>query len=118
MPIVLGKDGTVTVGTAVVGVRNVTFSSAARTIDIEEYGSRFVSVYQTGRDGSLSMEVNDTTSVAAIATALNNGTEVTVSGGNAGWSFPAVITSLSETAAVDGVVTFQVEAKMTKGGLR
>jgi hypothetical protein len=41
-----------------------------------------------------------------------------VSGGNAGWSFPAVITSLSETAAVDGVVTFQVEAKMTKGGLR
>jgi hypothetical protein len=118
VPIVLGKDGSVTVGSAVVGVRNVTFSSNARTIDIEEYGSRIVSVYQTGRDGSLSMEVNDTTSVAAIATALNNGTEVTVSGGSGGWSFQAVITSLSETAAVDGVVTFQVEAKMTRSGLR
>ena len=118
MPIVLGKDGTVTVGSAVVGVRNVTFSSAARTIDIEEYGSRLVQVYQTGRDGSLSMEVNDTTSINAIATALNAGDEVTVSGGSGGWSFTAVITSLSETAAVDGVVTFQVEAKMTRSGLR
>ena len=118
MAITLGKDATVTVGSAVVGVRNVTFSSSARTIDIEEYGSRFVSVYQTGRDGSLSMEVNDDSSISAIATALNDGTEVTVSGGGGGWSFPAVITSLSETAAVDGVVTFQVEAKMTKGGLR
>jgi hypothetical protein len=116
--ITLGKDATVTVGSAVVGVRNVTFSSSARTIDIEEYGSRFVSVYQTGRDGSLSMEVNDDSSISAIATALNDGTEVTVSGGGGGWSFPAVITSLSETAAVDGVVTFQVEAKMTRSGLR
>ena len=117
MPIVLGKDGTVTVGSSVAGVRNVTFSSAARTIDIEEYGSRDVAVYQTGRDGSLSMEVNDDTSIAAIATALNDGLQVTVSG-SGGWSFDAVITSLSQTAAVDGVVTFQVEAKMTKGGLR
>jgi hypothetical protein len=116
--IVLGKDGSVSVGSSVVGVRNVTFSSSARTIDIEEYGSRFVSVYQTGRDGSLSMEVNDTTSVSAIITALNNGTVVTVSGGSGSWSFPAVITSVSETAAVDGVVTFQIEAKMTKEGTR
>ncbi len=118
MAITLGKDATVNVGGAVVGVRNVTFSSSARTIDIEEYGSRFVSVYQTGRDGSLSMEVNDDTSIAAISTALDDGLEVTVSGGGGGWSFPAVITSLSETAAIDGVVTFQVEAKMTRSGLR
>ena len=118
MPINLGKDATVSVNGSVIGVRNVTFSSSARTIDIEEYGSRFVSVYQTGRDGSLSMEVNNSDSISAIASALNNGTEVTVSGGGGGWSFPAVITSLSETAAVDGVVTFQVEAKMTRSGLR
>ena len=118
MPIVLGKDGTVTVGSSVVGVRNVTFSAAARTIDIEEYGSRYVQVYQTGRDVSLSMEVNDTTSIAAINLAIADGTEVNVSGGSNGWTFPAVITSLSENFAVDGVVTFQVEAKVTRSGLR
>ena len=118
MAITLGKDATVNVDGAVVGVRNVTFSSSARTIDIEEYGSRFVSVYQTGRDGSLSMEVNDSASLSSLFAALNNGTEVTVSGGVGGFSFPAVITSISENAAIDGVVTFQVEAKLTRSGLR
>lgn len=118
MAITLGKDATVSVGGSVVGVRNVTFSSAARTIDIEAYGSRFVEVYQTGRDGSLSMEVNDDTSVSALFTALNNGTQVTVSGNPGGWSFPAVITSISSSASIDGVVTFQVEAKMTRSGIR
>lgn len=118
MPITLGKDATVTVGSSVVGVRNVTFASSARTIDIDEYASRFVSVYQTGRDASLSMELNNSDSVSAIATALNNGSEVAVSGSPGGWSFPAVITSLSSTASIDGVVTFQVEAKMTRSGLR
>lgn len=118
MAITLGKDGTVSVGGSVVGVRNVTMSSSARTIDIDEYGSRFVSVYQTGRDGSLSMELNDDTSMSALFTALQNGTEVAVSANPGGWSFPAVITSISSSAAVDGVVTFQIEARMTRSGLR
>lgn len=118
MAITLGKDASVSVGGSIVGVRNVQFSSSARTIDVDEYGSRFVSVYQTGRDGSLSMEVNDNASLSSILTALNNGTEVTVSGGVGAWSFPAVITNISESAAIDGVVTFQVEARLTKSGLR
>lgn len=118
MAITLGKDATVSVGGSIVGVRNVTFSSTARTIDIDEYGSRFVSVYQTGRDGSLSMEANDDASMSGLFTALNNGTEVTVSGSPGGWSFPAVITSISSNAAIDGVVTFQVEARLTREGLR
>ena len=118
MAITLGKDATVSVGGAITGVRNVTFSSSARTIDVDEYGSRFVSVYQTGRDGSLSMEVNDDASISTLFTALNNGSEVAVSGNPGSWSFTAVITSISANAAVDGVVTFQVEAKMTRSGLR
>ncbi len=118
MAITLGKDATVSVGSSVVGVRNVTFSSSARTIDIEEYASRFASVYQTGRDASLSMEVNDDTSMSGLFASLNNGTEVTVSGSPGGWSFPAVITSISSNASIDGVVTFQVEAKITRSGLR
>ncbi len=118
MAITLGKDATVSVGGSITGVRNVSFSSSARTIDIDEYGSRYVSVYQTGRDASLSMEVNDDASTSTLFTALNNGTEVTVSGSPGGWSFPAVITSISSNASIDGVVTFQVEAKITRSGLR
>lgn len=118
MAITLGKDATVSVGGSIVGVRNVTFASSARTIDVDEYGSRFVSVYQTGRDASLSMEVNDGASVGSLFTALANGTEVTVSGGVGSWSFPAIVASISENAAIDGVVTFQIEAKLTKSGLR
>lgn len=118
MAITLGKDATVSVGSSVVGVRNVTFSSSARTIDVEAYGSRLVEVYQTGCDGSLSMELNDDSSISTIAFALNSGAQVAVSGSPGGWTFPAVITSLSSTASVDGVVTFQVEAKLTRSGLR
>jgi hypothetical protein len=116
--ITLGKDATVSVGGAITGVRNVTFSSSARTIDVDEFGSRDVAVYQTGKDASLSMEVNDDTSISSLFTALNDGSQISVSGSPGGWSFTAVITSISANAAVDGVVTFQVEAKMTRSGLR
>lgn len=118
MAITLGKDATVSAGGSIVGVRNVTFSSSARTIDIEEYGIRYASVYSTGRDGSLSMEVNDGQSLSGLFASLNNGTEITVSGGVGTWSFPAVVTSINENAAIDGVVTFTVEAKLTKSGLK
>lgn len=118
MAITLGKDATVTVGSAVAGVRNVTFSSSAKTIDVQAYGVRQSHVYSIGQDATVSMEVNDSASVAALFTALVNGSEVSVSGGVASWSFTAVVTNISETAAVDGVVTWQIEAKMTQAGLR
>jgi hypothetical protein len=41
-----------------------------------------------------------------------------VSGGSGNWSFPAVVTGISETFSVDGVATFTVECKMTRQGLR
>ena len=119
MGITLGKDASVSIdGNPVAGVRNVTFTSTARTIDIEAYASRFVEVYSTGRDASVSMECNDSEAIGDLLTALNNGTEVSVSGGEGGFSFDAVITSVSETAPIDGVVTYQIEAKMTRTGLR
>lgn len=120
MSVLLGREATLSVGPAgtVVGVRNVTFSQTARTIDIEAYGSRFVSVYQTGYEASVSFEVNDTASIGAINTAMRSGAVVTVSGGAGGWGFPAVITAISETDPIDGVATFQVEARMTQQGTR
>jgi hypothetical protein len=116
--ITLGKDASISVGGNITGVRNVQLSTSARTIEIEEYGSRFASVYSTGREATLSMEINDDASLSTLVTYHNDGTLVTVSGGVGSWSFPAIISSISETASIDGVVTFQVEAKMTRSGLR
>jgi hypothetical protein len=117
--ITLGKDATVLIGSvAAVGVRNVTWSSTARTIDIEPYGVRTHPVYSVGYDATLQMELNDGADVAALITALNDGTQVTVSGGVGAWSLYAVITSVTESASVDGVITFQIEAKATQNGVR
>lgn len=118
MAITLGKDATIQFGGEVVGVRDITISQSARTIDIEEYGIRNNAVYSTGFDTSISMELNDDESVGPIVQAMADGTAVTVQGGAGGWLFDAVITGISERAALDGVVTFQIEARMTKPGLR
>lgn len=118
MAILLGKDATLSVNGAVAGVRNVTWSETARTIDVEEYGSRIKAVYSTGYEATVSMELNDDGNVFSAFGHLHNGTEVTVNGGGGGWSFPAVVTSIQETDSIDGVVTYQIECKMTISGLR
>lgn len=118
MAITLGKDVAISVGGNVASARSVTVTETARTIDIEEFGSRFASVYSTGREATVSVELNDSADLAGILAALQAGTSITVSGGAAAWSFPAVVMSISETASIDGVATFTVEAKMTKEGLK
>jgi hypothetical protein len=114
--ITLGKDCSISVGGAIGSARNVTFTGNARTIDIEEYGSRFNSVYSTGYDLSVSFEFNDSADLSF--TQLLQGTEITVSGGAGGWSFPAIVTAISETDPIDGVATFNVECRLTREGLR
>jgi hypothetical protein len=118
LAITLGKDCTVDVDGQVAGVRSVTFTESARTIDVNEFGSRYSSVYSTGFDASVSIELNDDDAVGTLITALQDGTEVTVSGGMGGWSFPAVVTGVSESCPIDGVVTYTIEARITKEGLR
>lgn len=118
MAITLGRNCSISVGGNVASARNVTISETARTIDIEEFGSRFNSVYSTGYDASVSVELNDGADTSGMFTALQAGTSITVSGGTGGWSFPAIVTGISETFSVDGVATFTIEAKMTKQGLK
>ena len=110
MAITLGKDCTISVDGNLVGVRNVTISQSARTIDIERFGSRYVEVYNTGYDASVSIELNDNTSLGALFASCQNGAEVTVSGGAGGWSFPAVVTGISESDPIDGIRTYTVSA--------
>jgi hypothetical protein len=116
--ITLGKDCTVSAGGNIASARNVTWQQTARTIDIEEYGSRFASVYTTGYDISVSIEFNDGADAANMLTSLVEGTTIQVSGGAGAWSFPAVVTSISESDPIDGVATFTVEARVTRANLK
>lgn len=116
MAITLGKDATLTVGGAIASVRNVQFRASSRTIDIEEYGTREAAVYSTGWNASVSFEINDSADVSLSL--LVNGTLVAVSGGEASWSFDAIVTDITEAATLDGVVTWQVECALTRSGLR
>ena len=118
MAITLGKDCTVSAGGTIASARNVTFSETARTIDVHEYGSRVAAVYNTGYDATVSIEFNNSADVVGLFSVLQDGTEITVSGGAGGWSFPAVVTSIGESDPLDGVATFTVEAKITISGLR
>ena len=116
MAITLGKDCSISLGGNIASARSVTLTHTARTIDIEAFGSREVQVYNTGYDATVSVELNDGDDVDASL--LQEGSVITVSGGSGNWSFPAVVTGISETFSIDGVATFTVECKMTRPGLR
>ena len=118
MAITLGKDCSVSVGSNIVSARSVTLTESARTIDVNQFGSRYAAVYSTGYDASVSVEFNDSSDASGLFTSLHNGDLVSVTGGAGSWSFDAVVTGLSETASVDGVATFTVEARLTIDGLR
>ena len=118
MAITLGKDCTISIGGNIASARNVSLSYSVRTIDVEEYGSREAAVYPVGVEATVSVEFNDTADLTGAYSLVTAGTPITVSGGAGAWSFLAVITSISETDPIDGVATFQVEARLTRAGLR
>ena len=118
MAILLGKDCAVDIGGQVFSARQVSIQRTARTIDVEEYGSRMATVYSTGYDTVLACEFNDSSDAGGFREALITGQQLIVlSTGGAGLSMPAVITSFSENQPVDGVVTWTVEARLCRGGL-
>ena len=116
MAITLGRNCSISIGGNIASARSVTLSETARTFDIEEYGSRFNSVYSTGYDATVTVELNNVSDLSF--TQIHAGTSITISGGAGNWSFPAVVTGISETFDINGVATFTVECKMTKEGLK
>ncbi len=118
MAITLGKDCSITIGGAISGVRNVTLTETARTIDINPFGSREASVYSTGYDCSVSVELNDSAALGNAFSNMHTGTPVQVTGGAGGFSFLAVITGISESDPIDGVASFTIDAKITDRSLR
>lgn len=116
MAITLGKAATLTVGGAIASVRNVQWNASARTIEVDEFGVRTSAAYSTGWEAAVSFEINDDSDMDLDL--LLDGTLVQVSGGEAGWSFDAIVTSINETNPIDGVTTWQVECRLTRSGLR
>lgn len=119
MAITLGKDCSISLDNGqILSARNVTLSESARTIEINEFGSRYNAVYSTGYDCSVTVELNDPTDLGSAFDRLHSGTSFGVSGGAGGFSFQAVVTGISESDPVDGVVSCIIEAKMTHASLR
>lgn len=119
MAITLGKDCRIVLdGGTVFSARNVTLSESARTIEINEYGSRYNAVYSTGFDCTVSVELNDPADLGSAFNRLHSGTSFSVNGGAGGFSFQAVVTGISETDPIDGVVSCVIEGKMTHPSLR
>jgi hypothetical protein len=116
--ITLGKDVTVSIGGNIASARSATLSETARTIPIERYGSRFEEFYSTGRTATVSITLNNGSDTAALFATLQSGVAITVSGGSGGYSFPAVVTSISETCPLDGVCEFSIEAQLTLEGIK
>lgn len=119
MAITLGKDCTIELdGGQILSARNVVLSESARTIDINAFGSRYASVYSTGYECSVSVELNDPDELGSAFARMHSGTSFTVYGGAGGFSFQAVLTGIQETDPIDGAVTCVLEAKMTHPSLR
>jgi len=117
--IVLGKDCTITfAGGVILSARNVTLTESARTIEINEYGSRYSSVYSTGYECSVSVEFNDPADLGTAFNLMHTGSSFAVSGGASGFSFQAVMTGIGESDPIDGVATCTIEARMTHPTLR
>lgn len=113
MGITLGKDCTIQFADITpIGVRSVTLSETARTIEVNAYHVRDVAVHQTGYDCSVSIELNDNAALNLAFQHMHAGTTFNVQGGASGFSFLAVMTSISESDTIDGVATFTIEAKM------
>ena len=61
----------------------------------------------------MSVEFNDSDDVASAFAHMHQGLPFTVSGGASGFSFRAVLTGISESDPIDGVVTYTIEGRMT-----
>lgn len=114
MAIALGKDCSIMLdGGVIFSARSVTLSESARTIDVNPYGSRYSATYSTGYDCTVSVELNDAADLGTAFEKMHTGGTFTVYGGAAGFSFLAVMTSISESDPIDGVATFTLEGRMT-----
>lgn len=119
MAVALGKDCTITFGGGeIYSARSVTLSESARTIDVNPYASRYASVYSTGYECAVSVEFNDSDDLGGAFALMHTGGTFEVAGGQAGFSFTAVMTSISESDPIDGVATYTVEGKMADPRLK
>lgn len=117
MAITLGRNTSVSVDGNLVSARNLTISYTAKLIDVNAANERMVQSYNCGYDATLSAEVNDPSDASGAISSIQSGSVVSCSGGASGISFQGVVTSVTETAPVDGVATVVIEARQGRPGL-
>jgi len=117
MAISLGRNVSVTWdGVAVPGVRDVQVSVAGTTREITPFGSRETFSYHTGYLVSITIDtIDDAAATTAVAAAIA-GTEIAVI--TNGYSFTAVVTSVSDSQPLDDVRVWSIQMTKTQSGLR
>jgi len=113
----LGKSATVNIGGVTVGARDVTVDETASETEFGLHGIRDRYVYTTGYTLGVQVEFIDDTA-SQLFTALQAGTEITVTVSPGGGAFTAVVTNVSQGSTLDGLTTWRVTAKKTYPGLR
>jgi len=117
MAIYLGRNAVVTWdGVAVPGVRDVQVSVAGTTREITPFGSRATISYQTGYAVSITLDTIDDAAATTATAAAIAGTEIAVV--TTGYSFTAVVTSVSDSMPLDDVRVWSIQMTKTQTGLR
>jgi hypothetical protein len=117
MAITLGRDVSVSIGGSMASARSVSISYTAKLVDVNAWGSDAVQSYSAGYDATASVEINDVADASGAIDNIQSGAVISISGGASGISFQGVISSVTESASVDGVATVVIEARQGRPGL-
>ena len=117
MAISLGKDCSLTWDTVTVpGVRDVTVDTLGESIQIRPFASRATITHQTGYSLRMTIDTIDDAAATTAAAAVIAGTEIAVAA--TGYSFTAVVTSVTDAQPLDDVRGWQIVLEKTQSGLR
>lgn len=117
MAIDLGKDCTVTWATgAMAGVRSVVASETTREIEVRPRASRNIFTYTVGYSVEVQIETIDSADASAAITAAESGAKVVVAG--TGFSFDAVVTSVTSNQPLNDVVSYTITLQRTGSNYR
>lgn len=116
MAISLGRDCTISVNGGAASARDVTATESAEEIEIRPYGSREILKYSIGYTLEVSVEFIDDALYDSAVGWCEAGTEVTVTG--TGFSFTAIVASVSDRQPLDDVRSFTAVFHRTYAGCR
>lgn len=112
MPLVLGKDCTITVGTFIANgiVKDVSWAGAAKKVEFQPFGQRAIYSHTCGYSLSADVTCNEDPGMQAV---LISGAKVSVTSAS-GWSGTFVVTNVTRSEPLDGLVTATVSLELAQ----